>query len=172
MVEDRRSTIRPLVPEPLTAEAFAPFGAVIAHGRSDERWEFPAVFSAVPDARPRLWVNRTPKAPDAILSVALLERHPFSAQTFLPLRGAGWLVVVAPSGPDGLPDVQGLRAFASDGHHGLTYHVGTWHHGLLALHAPAEVAVIMGLTGRDDDTEFHEPSQTALVRTTDAAVWP
>ena len=37
-------------------------------------------------------------------------------------------------------------------HHGITYRPGVWHHGLIALDADAEVAVVMSVTGQDDDT--------------------
>jgi ureidoglycolate lyase len=36
----------------------------------------------------------------------------------------------------------------------VTYRPGVWHHGLTALAAPAEFAVFMSMTLRDDDDEF------------------
>ncbi|KAK1762355.1 ureidoglycolate hydrolase [Phialemonium atrogriseum] len=91
-----------------------------------------------------------------LLPIRILERHPFTSQTFIPL-GAGhrhsrhrYLVVVAPSlppgGPDdgvlllpvpgrgrGLPDVRGLRAFVGSAGQAVTYGAGTWHAPMVAL---------------------------------------
>ncbi|KAK6585477.1 hypothetical protein PZA11_002204 [Diplocarpon coronariae] len=88
--------------------------------------------------------------------VELLERHPFTTQTFIPLglsaaeaHQARYLVIVAPSlpagAPDqqravpspelahdslpgrGLPDLQGIKAFLATGAQAVTYGAGTWH---------------------------------------------
>jgi ureidoglycolate lyase len=61
----------------------------------------------------------------------LLERHRLGSQTFIPLRGARCLVLVA-LGADA-PDPATLAAYTVAGHQGYTLHPGTWHHGLVAL---------------------------------------
>lgn len=143
-----------VIAEPLTTAAFAPFGAVIEYGSEGGRWFVAGAFKAQDGVRPHLWVNRVASVEGAPVIVKTLERHPFSAQNFLPLRGGRWLIVVTEIGPGEQPRGDRIRAFVTDGHQGITYNLGTWHHGLLALDATAEVAVVMGLTGRDDDTEF------------------
>jgi ureidoglycolate lyase len=88
--------------------------------------------------------------------VEILERHPFTTQTFIPLglcpaeqENARYLVVVAPSLPPshedeglpvparsppavclpgrGLPDLTKLQAFMAQGSQAVTYDAGTWH---------------------------------------------
>lgn len=87
--------------------------------------------------------------------VAVLERHPFTTQTFVPLgssASARYLVIVAPTLPSppnppvpvpvpatgkgagpGLPDLQNLRAFVATGAQAVTYGAGTWHAPMAAL---------------------------------------
>ena len=62
-----------------------------------------------------------------------LERHRLGTQTFIPLNGVRYVVLVA-LGNDA-PDASTLRAFAVSGHQGITLGAGVWHHGLLALEA-------------------------------------
>ncbi|KAI1336879.1 putative ureidoglycolate hydrolase [Xylariaceae sp. FL0016] len=94
------------------------------------------------------------------VEVTVLERHPFTSQTFIPLTADGrkrYLVIVAPSLPPGerdaklpvpastsaedgtrlpgrgLPDLRGMRAFLAEGHQAVTYGAGTWHAPMMAL---------------------------------------
>ncbi|OWP04021.1 ureidoglycolate hydrolase [Marssonina coronariae] len=102
-----------------------------------------------------LLVSRNPNS-EGNFPVELLERHPFTTQTFIPLglsaaeaHQARYLVIVAPSlpagAPDqqravpspelahdslpgrGLPDLQGIKAFLATGAQAVTYGAGTWH---------------------------------------------
>ncbi|KAM0333180.1 hypothetical protein ACHAQA_001840 [Verticillium albo-atrum] len=100
-----------------------------------------------------------------LFRVRVLERHPFTTQTFSPLApppSCAYLVIVAPSlapGPAdeglptptpaagqkttpgrGLPDLKGLRAFIATGRQAVTYGAGTWHAPMVAL-GPAGAAV-------------------------------
>lgn len=72
--------------------------------------------------------------------IRLLERHPFTTQTFVPMGLAAsdpstrYLVVVAPTlaptedFPDGgPPDLENTRAFWAHGAQAVTYGPGTWH---------------------------------------------
>lgn len=63
-----------------------------------------------------------------------LERHRLGTQTFIPLNGVRYVVLVALArqGAD-RPDASTLQAFTVGGHQGITLRAGTWHHGLLAL---------------------------------------
>lgn len=92
--------------------------------------------------------NKEPSSNDrsALFPVTILERHPFTTQTFVPLPGVAtgaqtrYLVIVAPTiggpGSGGLPDIRGLRAFVARGDQAVTYGVGTWHAPMAALGAP------------------------------------
>lgn len=67
----------------------------------------------------------------------VLERHSLGTQTFVPLNGVRYVVLVAcASQPvSDRPDESTLAAFVVSGHQGITLRAGTWHHGLLALEA-------------------------------------
>lgn len=63
-----------------------------------------------------------------------LECHHLGSQTFVPLAGVNFVVVVALSDATGQsPNLQTLRAFWVDGSHAITLRAGTWHHGLIAM---------------------------------------
>ncbi|KAM0552561.1 hypothetical protein ACHAPJ_007889 [Fusarium lateritium] len=86
-------------------------------------------------------------------SVNILERHPFTSQTFTPLSStaSSYLVIVAPSLPPspqdeglpvpsgeglpgrGLPDLKGLHAFIATDKQAVTYAAGTWHAPMVVL---------------------------------------
>ncbi|KAK6198929.1 Dal3 protein [Scheffersomyces amazonensis] len=68
----------------------------------------------------------------------VLERHPFSTQTFLPLgqkaQQASYLVIVTKSDPStSLPDPTELKAFICYGNQSITYGVGTWHAPMVVI---------------------------------------
>ncbi|KID76429.1 Ureidoglycolate lyase [Metarhizium brunneum] len=180
--------------QPLTQEAFLPYGSVIANPRPDVH---PSAFSSHSAALPanavsanqghaiqyrnvsrvrNLYAQSPSGSADAVMSmfvcsardlaplnnaqdmfaVRLLERHPFTTQTFSPVASSArrYLVVVAPSlapgeadhhlpvpaGDDvpgrGPPDVRALRAFVATDAQAVTYGAGTWHAPMVALGPP------------------------------------
>ena len=62
-----------------------------------------------------------------------MERHRLGTQTFIPLAGVRYVVLVAGRGER--PDPSALAAFLVNGRQGITLRPGTWHHALLALDA-------------------------------------
>ena len=60
-----------------------------------------------------------------------MERHALGTQTFVPVHGVRFVVLVAGGGDR--PDPATLAAFFVGGHQGITLRAGTWHHALLAL---------------------------------------
>ncbi|KAL2202813.1 putative ureidoglycolate hydrolase [Sarocladium strictum] len=177
--------------EPLTQEAFAPFGDVVANPRPDIH---PSAFASYSESLPftavsanqgsaiqyrsasriRNLLNLAPsKRSEPIMSVfvcaarplekarngdeeftvSLVERHPFTTQTFTPLASSAssYLVIVAPSLPPspqdeglpaptgnglpgrGLPDVKNMKAFIATNRQAVTYGAGTWHSPMVAL---------------------------------------
>jgi ureidoglycolate lyase len=135
-----------ITPEPLTAEAFAPFGDVL-----DATGEFRLInagmchrhhdrarldFGPQADgARPGISIFQA--KPRALpYSFDLIERHPEGSQAFLPMTEHPFLVIVAP-GPQAKP-----RAFLTNGAQGINLTRGTWHGVLTPLHAPGLFAVI------------------------------
>jgi ureidoglycolate lyase len=112
---------------------------------------------AAQEARP----PRKERPQSSYFPVTILERHPYTSQTFIPLSDGGrYLVIVAPSvypsqsypalptprgkdlpGP-GLPDLARLEAFVAEGDQAVTYGAGTWH------------APMMVLGGEEDKLDF------------------
>jgi ureidoglycolate lyase len=66
-----------------------------------------------------------------VFEVKVLERHPFTTQSFLPMGSSAekaYVVVVADDAEGGnKPDVASVRAFVMRGGEGVCYGVGTWH---------------------------------------------
>lgn len=154
-----------VVIEPLTASTFEPFGDVIAHAGSERRRFYPQVLDHLAEAgQASFWVSRVDEVGTLPLTVTLLERHPFSAQTFLPLTGTRYLAIVARSEVSGGPDPATLRAFLAEPGQGVTYRRNVWHHGMTILDGPAQFAVLMHRTGRDDDDVFLDLPRPVVVR--------
>jgi len=148
---------------PLTPDAFAPFGDVLAHRGSARRTPYPSAFpgafpgalqAAAASPRPALWVSRVTVAQPLPLRVGQMERRRHAAQSFVPLHAGHWLVLVAPDAPGGGPDPAGVLAFLAGPGVGVCYRTGTWHGSLAVLDAPAEFVVLMSDAGHPDDDEF------------------
>ena len=90
------------------------------------------------------------------MHATVLERHPYSSQTFIPIKVTRYLVTVAPDKPDGSPDLDRARCFLADGSQGITYSRGIWHHAMTVLDETAEMAILMWCDGSSDDEEFLE----------------
>lgn len=89
----------------------------------------------------------------SFFEVAILERHPYTSQTFAPLSTSadsdltsrhGYLVIVAPnvgkssslnpeSPASSPPDLSALKAFTATTDQAVTYGAGTWHAPMVAL---------------------------------------
>ena len=159
---------------PLSAEAFAPFGDVVSAGLGTSRgWSAnqgtavrfdwcAKLFNGRAHARPNLAVYRSVPLP-APVALRLLERHPHSTQTFLPMIAARYLVCVAPAAAGGGPDLDGLRAFVCLPGQGVSYAAGTWHHPIVALDSPAEFAVLVWEDGTAADCEEQPLARPVLV---------
>lgn len=120
--------------QPLTPEAFAPFGDVIDTrtadyfpinaGRTRRYHDLAKVETLGENARAliNIFVSQPIEMP---LVLDFLECHPLGSQAFMPLHEERFVVVVAPKGET--IDSQDVRAFVTDGHQGVNYHAGTWH---------------------------------------------
>jgi ureidoglycolate lyase len=137
-----------LIPQPLTAEAFRPFGDVIEaadayelinNGTTQKFADLAKIDVSADGGRPCVSIYRaTPyKLP---LMIKMLERHPLGTQLFMPLHDEPFLIVVAPSGDT--VDPSSVRSFITKGRQGINYHRGTWHHPLLRLHDASDFLVI------------------------------
>lgn len=113
------------------------------------------------------------------VQIKVLERHPFTSQTFIPLTADSskrYLVVVAPSlGPTplddslpapadagrGLPDVRRLLAFVATGDQAVTYAAGTWHAPMIAL-GPRDSTVDFVVVQFANDVPVEDCQEVAL----------
>lgn len=150
--------------EPLTREAFAPYGDVVESGAAAlemnaESFErFDDLCRVEADAgRIAISIARCRTATALPHRIDIVERHPHGSQAFIPLTPCQMLVVVAPPGPSA--DVASLRAFASNGKQGINYHRGTWHMPLIAFDAGQEFLIIdrVGDTPNCDIQPLPEP---------------
>lgn len=143
-----------LVAEPLTEEAFAPFGTVPRAPEEPGRRDYfdATLMNLRPDAPASLSIVRGVPVAGPVVPVTVIERHAFSSQSFLPLAPARWLVVVAPGGDAG-PDLSHARAFLPDPGQGVTFAPGTWHAPLTTLDEAA-FAIFMWRDGGPQDEEF------------------
>jgi ureidoglycolate lyase len=152
-----------LLAEPLTAASFAPFGAVLeAPSEPGRRYFEEQLVNRRPDAWTSLSISRLAPLTALPLCAELFERHEFSSQTFLPLSVSRYLVVVAPAAAT--PDAALARAFVGRAGQGVSYHAGTWHHGMTALDSPASFATLMWRDGTSRDETFVTLSSALTVQ--------
>ena len=158
--------MRTLIARPLTAEAFAPYGEVLAapddFGRTYiER----ALANGRADATPSLSFSKAKPITSLPLRAVQMERHEFSSQSFVPMDAGRWFVIVAPKRADGQPDAGRAEAFVAGPGQGVTYGMNVWHHPLSVIGEPIRFAIVMWLTRGVGDEEFvqlSEPFDVAL----------
>ncbi len=144
-----------ILAEPLTAEAFKPFGAVLEGTLAPGRYYVSDTLASSRDHAPiSLAVATVAPTGARPLEVKVLERHAHSSQTFIPLHVSRYLVLATLDAPGGGPDLTRLRAFVARAGQGVTYAMGTWHHPLTALDGPATFAVLMWRDGTAGDEEL------------------
>ncbi|TCN32437.1 ureidoglycolate lyase [Sinorhizobium americanum] len=149
--------------EPLTKEAFAPFGSVIEadpasarliNGGNTERFHALAEADVVGEGA-RVIINIFRGQPRSFpYSIAMMERHPFGSQSFSPLHDRLWLAVVAEDegGRPGRP-----RVFLAGGRQGVNYGRNVWHHPLMTVDAASDFLVVdRGGPGNNLEEFFYE----------------
>ena len=144
-----------VTPIPLTAEAFAPFGHVLALPTGAGRVDYSSYSQNLRGSDAGLCFRTSMTMPSPMpLVTRTMERHEFSSQAFLPVDVARYLVLVAPHGADGRPDPEQLILFLAKGDQGISYNANVWHHPMTVLDRPAIFATVMFLDGGDKDEEF------------------
>jgi ureidoglycolate lyase len=142
---------RVITTEPLTAEAFAPYGDVLdAVGAPDKiinqgkcgRYHDRALVDVAPDTGGRVGISVFhAELRDFPYTLDLIERHPEGSQAFVPMSADPFLVIVS-DGPEATP-----RAFVTDGAQAINFHRGTWHGVLTPLTGNGLFAVIDRIGG-------------------------
>jgi ureidoglycolate lyase len=146
-------------PEPLTAQAFAPFGDVL-----DATGDFRSINAGLcqrhhdeaqldfGDARAGISIFLA-QARSLPYRFDLIERHPEGSQAFLPMTEHPFLVVVC-------ADLASRpRAFLTNGAQGVNLHRGTWHGVLTPLADPGLFAVVdrIGASPNLEEHRFATP---------------
>ncbi len=134
--------------EPLTPQAFAPFGQVIQTegarhypinaGMTERYHDLARVELGGVHPRPLISIFRG--RPYALpLDLGLVERHPLGSQAFYPLSDNPWLVIVAED-EAGIP--ARLRAFRPAPGQGVNIAMNTWHGVLTPLERESAFLVV------------------------------
>jgi ureidoglycolate lyase len=153
-----------LVPEPLTAEAFEPFGQVIEANQAASHLinggrtrRFHALAAADPGDGGEAILSIFRGTPWPLpLRIAMLERHPLGSQAFVPMQRHAWLVVVAER-----PEPAACRCFLARGDQGVQIARGVWHHPLLVLQPMQDFLVVDRRGGGDNLEEVFFPEDVA-----------
>ncbi len=99
---------------------------------------------------------------DEQFEVKLLERHPYSTQAFIPMKGAERFLVIVALGKD-QPDLSTLRVFQATAEQGITYHPGVWHHPLVAMDQLSDFACLVWEDGTQRDCDVVKLSAPVTV---------
>jgi len=143
-----------LTPQPLTPEAFAPYGRVVTMPAKSERIYFGAL---IENLRPQAGLGLSYSVMDGVslpCRLQLFERHEFSAQAFLPMNGTRYLVTVCPDDGQGRPDPTRAVAFIAGPEQGVIYAAGTWHHPMTSLTPVGQFTVVMWANNDAQDEEL------------------
>jgi ureidoglycolate lyase len=133
---------------PLTRDAFLPFGQVIEaeastmkliNGGNTERFHALAEAEATGEAA-RVILNIFRGKPRVFpYEITMMERHPFGSQSFSPLNGRPYLVVVSKD-ENGCPATP--QVFLARGDQGVNYQANVWHHPLMTIDAVSDFLVV------------------------------
>ncbi|MDB5722341.1 MAG: allA [Alphaproteobacteria bacterium] len=161
--------MRELIPEPLTAEAFAPYGSVIEASDDAVKIDINQGHATRYDALAQVDVAEGGGAPVislfrarplAELVLKTFERHPLGSQSFVPLSGRPFLVAVAPAGRF---DPAAIHLFHAEPNQGVQYRKGVWHHFLLAQGGESDFLVV-DRAGPGDNCEEVELAAGEAIR--------
>ena len=151
--------------QPLTAEAFAPFGDLLeVAGAPDKiinqglcgRYHDRALLDFADGKAGISLFNAEPR--NLPLKLDMVERHPLGSQAFIPMTENPFVVIVAPDqgGKPGMP-----VAFRTSAVQGVNYHRNTWHGVLTPIHTPGLFAVVDRIgVGANLEEHWFETSYT------------
>lgn len=132
--------------QPLTADAFAPFGDVLDTSGTPDKMINAGLCGRYHDRATldfhegRAGISLFDAEPRSLpYTLDLMERHPEGSQAFLPMSQNPFLVIVAPD-MDGAPGRP--LAFRTAPGQGVNFYRNTWHGVLTPLAAPGLFAVV------------------------------
>lgn len=145
-------THRVTLTQDISTDVFAPYGTLIRRPDLVGQRQFYSDWLGGERAglSPVLHVNHMEPV-TLPMTIDKLERHPHAAQVFVPLDVSRYLVTVAPSGVDGMPDLEGLVSFELPSSLGVIYAKNVWHAGASVLERTGSFAVLMWRGAVDDD---------------------
>ena len=144
--------------QPLSAEAFAPFGDVLeVKGNADKtinqgkcgRYHDRALLD-FSDGKAGISIFDAMKR-DLPLKLEMVERHPEGSQAFIPMSEEPFLVIVAEDA-EGQP--RPPVAFITSPGQGVNYHRGVWH-GVLTPLSDAGLFAVVDRIGQGANLEEH-----------------
>ncbi|WP_439528412.1 ureidoglycolate lyase [Pannonibacter sp.] len=139
--------MRQVTAQPLTAEAFSPYGDVLDTTGDPDRLINQGLCGRYHDraqldfgADGRAGISLFKAEPRALpYQLDMVERHPDGSQAFIPMSLTSFLVIVAPDN-NGEPNTP--LAFLTRPGQAINLHRGTWHGVLTPLDAPGLYAVV------------------------------
>lgn len=180
-----------ILAKPLTPEGFAPYGGVLSADHQIKNVKSSAAnygtavkihkvapiinnYEACPSGQvatanwnifrcsaPKHLIKDKISSSSKVYTSKVLERHPYSTQTFLPmgqdLSTKSYLVIVArtdDSEPQKYPDPSQVEAFICKGNQSITYGAGTWHAPMVVIDESVkhiDFAVLIHENGVNDE---------------------
>lgn len=139
-----------LVAEPLSVERCSGYCDLLAQ-------QGDTAYSRDPRENARLVIEiiRAPPA-DPAAAIFRMERHPTSAQAFIPLDDEDYLIVMCRSDAGNRPDLQDLRALIVPRNTAIQYRPGIWHVPMQTVSDPGRFCVVTNRAGTPDDCEWAE----------------
>jgi len=118
--------LRELIPEPITAESFAPYGQLITPQDDSKPFDEQDAQLELSQGQPRFYLMRLHHRGYRFDKIT---RHERCSQCLGSLQGQNWYLAVAPPTQGNCPDTTRLKAFAIPGTCFVKLHPGTWHAG-------------------------------------------
>ena len=143
-----------LMTQPLTQDAFQPFGQVFTAPEQPGRARDMAKLENLRTAAPPILSVFSVEPSEMPLTIDNMERHEFSSQSFMPLDVVSYLAIVAPQNGEGKLDPNDIRAFVVRGDQCLNFNANTWHYSLTTLGGVGRFATLTWQDGGKGDTVF------------------
>ena len=138
-----------LAVQPMTREAFAPYGVLVDQRgpiEIDLGDDVPSITGTTAERRPFEFQH--------------MARHKRTMQVFSPLVSSQSIIVVAPATDGNAPDVAEVVAFLVDGRLPYAYHKGTWHTPPFPIGEWSSFLVVDRSSTLEDDYEIADLKTT------------